>query len=477
VKQTLERELKLDAPAGFVLPQFPGEPIVPRRFTSTYFDTEDRRLAAFGVTLRRRVEQRRGLWQLKLPREDARLEIEEPGGTFTPPAGLLKLLPAMLRGAPLGPVVKIRTIRTGVTVHHDGRRVAEVVVDCAEILEGARVLRRLNEIEAELLDGTEVDLKDLEVALRAAGALAGDGRPKAFQALNYSPPTAPALKKSATDIAVIQRAIADQYRLIVSHDPGTRIGDDPEDLHQHRVGIRRLRSFLSAAIEQLDPDWVKSLSTELEWIGDLMNPVRDLDVMIPHLRMDLALLGEQESNRLRPFIEGLVDERARAREAMLAGLDGERYLKLINSLEEATRSIKIRTDQQPLARGASKAFNRLKRATARFEVEQSDEDLHRVRRRAKQARYSAELVKATSGKGAAAYLSKLKDLQDVLGEHQDATVAEARVREHLDEVEDKPSVFALGRLVERQVARKRAARADFPQAWRPVAAAGRKAWS
>jgi len=59
-------------------------PLEPRTLTSTYFDTPDRALARAGVTLRRRVENRKGLWQLKLPGKGERLELESPGGPAGP---------------------------------------------------------------------------------------------------------------------------------------------------------------------------------------------------------------------------------------------------------------------------------------------------------------------------------------------------------------------------------------------------------
>ena len=70
-----EYERKLDAPAGFELPAFEGEPLESRVFTSYYFDTEDYSLARSRITLRRRVERGTSTWQLKLPRADDRLEI------------------------------------------------------------------------------------------------------------------------------------------------------------------------------------------------------------------------------------------------------------------------------------------------------------------------------------------------------------------------------------------------------------------
>lgn len=477
MKQTLEKELKMTAPPGFALPRFPGTALEPRRFTSTYFDTEDLRLAGLGITLRRRVENRRGLWQLKIPRGVDRLEIEEPGGPLRPPRPISSLLMAAVREKPLGPVAKMRTSRTGLLVSRDSTRVAEIVIDSVDVLDGTRIARRFGELEVELLEGDDADLKDIEVALKASGADSSDGRPKVFQALDLPlPDKGGGSRKSDSDLRLIQIAISDQFRQILSHDPGTRVGDDPEDLHQHRVGIRRLRSFLGAARPMLDPDWVGTLRDELEWIGDLMNPVRDLDVMIPHLRMDLELLEPDEARRLEPLIQSMVQERAEARTSMLAGLESARYLALMETLEEATRSIKVRPDQPGLRTGAVNAFKKLRKAARRLEAQHDDELMHLVRRLAKKARYSAELLQNTAGKPVSKFISKSKGLQDVLGEHQDAVVAEARVREYLAQANDHLGAFAVGRLVERQAARRRAARADFPDAWRAVERSGRQAW-
>jgi CHAD domain-containing protein len=46
-----------------------------------------------------------------------------------------------------------------------------------------------------------------------------------------------------------------QRRALRLHDPGTRLGRDAENLHQHRVAARRTRAFLRAARAYLDADW------------------------------------------------------------------------------------------------------------------------------------------------------------------------------------------------------------------------------
>ena len=133
MKRTIEREIKLRAGAGFTLPRDLGEPFAPRRFSSTYHDTSDHRLAASGFTLRYRDEQGSGAWQLKLPNERDRIELELPGSPGQVPPRFGDLLAATTRGRPLGPVATLDTLRQGVIVRHDGRNLAEVVVDEVQV--------------------------------------------------------------------------------------------------------------------------------------------------------------------------------------------------------------------------------------------------------------------------------------------------------------------------------------------------------
>ncbi|MBW0094267.1 CHAD domain-containing protein, partial [Pseudonocardia sp. KRD-188] len=84
---------------------------------------------------------------------------------------------------------------------------------------------------------------------------------------------------------------------MLAHDPGTRTGEDIEDLHQMRVSVRRMRAALKAARPLLDPVWADGLRAELGWLGGALGPVRDLDVMLLRLRAEVAALpaAEQEA--------------------------------------------------------------------------------------------------------------------------------------------------------------------------------------
>ena len=174
LRETLEREVKLRGGPNFELPELGGEPIEPREFDSTYHDTRDHRLARHGVTLRYRIEKRRGVWQLKLPQGDARLELEVKGTPAAPPQEILSLLPAYLRGEPLVPLARLHTKRTGVRAQG-----AEIVYDEVTLIDERRVARSFEELEIELLEGDEEDLRRIERSLRRAGAVDGETRPRA----------------------------------------------------------------------------------------------------------------------------------------------------------------------------------------------------------------------------------------------------------------------------------------------------------
>src|SRR5262249_27332308 len=129
MRETLDRELKLDPDGGFTLPELPGEALEPRLFTSTYWDTPPRSLAPCGITRRRCGGTGRSRWRRRLPREDGRSGREVDGGPAGAPPELEALLPAHLRYGGLAPVATLRTRRVGVRVVSGDRSLADVVVD------------------------------------------------------------------------------------------------------------------------------------------------------------------------------------------------------------------------------------------------------------------------------------------------------------------------------------------------------------
>jgi CHAD domain-containing protein len=243
-----------------------------------------------------------------------------------------------------------------------------------------------------------------------------------------------------------------------------------------RVATRRLRAFLRAARPLLDVEWAEGLRSELAWLGGALGPVRDLDVLLQHLRDDARGLEPREQRALRRIFDLIEDERRRARQSLLEVLRSDRYLALLDHLEAAVAAPAFVESSTPVAGIAAGEFRKLRRHVKHLGPEPTDEELHAVRIFGKRARYAAELAESSVGKRATRFIVEAKVFQDVLGDHQDAVVAEARVREALTQLGGEALAFAAGRLVEREQARRRAARAAFPESWKRLAKVGKKAW-
>jgi len=476
-KQTLEREIKLHVKRNFTLPPCLGTPLPPRLLLSTYYDTEDYRLAAAGITLRRRIEARQGVWQLKIPRDAARLELEFSGGRLRPPESLTKLLFAHLRGQPLKQIARLRTRRRGLHMVGAEGPLADVVVDSVSALDGRRVLQHLYELEVELTGGSEKDLSQIEKVLREAGAQEGDHRPKVFQVLGLKLPVPVAqAPPEAPPVEHLKAMLQIEVQHLLAHDPGTRRGADHEDLHQMRVATRRLRAYLRAAQPMLVPDWTSTIRSELAWLGSALGLVRDLDVLLGYLDRECATLDPSERRAFGRVLSVLQRERVEARAVLLQALESNRYLALLDRAAAAAHSPAVADAAVSLMDIARAEYKKLRRAMREYGPEAEDTVLHQIRIKVKRTRYAAELAEPSVGSPATRFIRQTMMLQDLLGEHQDAVVSEQRLRRLLGQVSGSVAALSLGRLIERQCERRRRVRAALPKAWAKLQKRAQKAW-
>jgi len=477
VQSTVEREIKLAVGDHFRLPKLPGTPIPRRLLTSTYYDTSQYDLAHAGITLRHRVERWKQAWQLKLPLMKNRQEVELVDRRSIAPTTFRDLLFLHLGRRRLVPVATLRVWRAGVRVHIDRAPVADVTLDHVSVVKNGAVLQRFRELEIEQVNGKDSALPDLERQLRRAGAEDHDGRPKLFRALSLATPSPEPLPASdGPALAHVRWALARHVRWLLAHDPGARLGREPESLHQMRVATRQLRAVLRAARPLLMPEWADSLRDELRWLGRLLGPARDLDVQLAYFREESAALDARDRRPLTPFIAHLETQRHNVQEVLLSELKSARYLDLIRRLQEAPQDPTAVESTMTLRDLAKQEFTKLRNAIRQASHALNNANIHKTRIKTKRARYAAELAEPTTGKPATRFINKARAVQDVLGLHQDALQAEVHIRAFLKQSTSVRAAFVAGRMVERQRQRREKAREKMQRLMRGLVKRGEKAW-
>ena len=417
MRHTGQHELTLGARAGFRVPPLGGLPLETRVFTSVYYDVPGGSLATAGIMLLRRTEGSRSVWQLRLPAEQPLLELEEDGDQGQPPSAALKLLQTHLRHGPLERIAELRTRRSG------------------EL-----------EVELGLRSASPAHLDLLARELAAVGAEPHDELPEQRTS-----------DISGSPMEALRNLLRAQLREIERHDPGTRLGRDPESLHDMRVAVRRTRALLRAGKKLIAAD-MSGLDARLKELGAVLGEVRDLDVLLARLEDEAGELGGEDARQVRALLAALRTERSCSRARLLAALSSQQYLRLLDDTAQAIEDLEPSGAAVTLDDVADRAFAKARKAVHRLPDEPADWELHRVRKLGKRARYAAELV------GRKEFARQAKALQDVLGEHQDAVVAAERLRELAVGATPGQSIAA-GRLVEREVERRATARATWREAW------------
>jgi CHAD domain-containing protein len=488
-----EREVKLSAGDAFMVPDLAGlgDGVVPaprpdQELSTVYFDSEDRRLARWGLSFRYREGQG---WTVKLPGEDTgallvRDEIVFDAGSGAPPPAAVDLVRGYLRHAELAPQVRLRTRRRRVLLQdREGQVLADIVDELVSVLEGEERTGGFRELEVETTDATPAGLLDAAIAcLRDAGAGAPDPTPKYLRAIGGADAAPPELslgklRRSATLGEVVTHAVADGAIRLLRHDPVVRLDADPEGVHQARVATRRLRSDLRTFRSALTVDWVAGLREELGWLGGELGEARDADVLLGRLTDRTAGLPQASADGAKRVIAALATRRTEAHGAVMQALVSDRYLDLLDRLIAAAQAPALVEDQRDRPAGKAlppivrRDWRQLEKKVSSLGKQPADEDLHMVRILAKRCRYAAEACAPTLGKRTHKLAEAAKNLQDVLGELNDAVVAERWLRDWAAHTRSGPGAFAAGELtaMEREAARH--ARSRWPAAWKQVKAA------
>ncbi|MFA3878072.1 CHAD domain-containing protein [Streptomyces sp. MMCC 100] len=489
-----ETERKYEPPSGGVagLPDLTGVgPVASVTATGSeeldavYHDTGDLRLAASSATLRRRTGGPDAGWHLKLPLTgDTREEVWAPLSDDVPES-LRELTLSRTRGVQLRPVVRIRSTRTVRQLRDaEGRVLAELSLDevRADAAASGGGRAEWGELEVELADGVHAGLLDVvEKKLRKKGIVRADSPSKLARALRETGAAVERARPSevvaGSPGAYVLAYVSEQAGKLVSLDPAVR-RDLPDAVHQMRVTCRRLRGCLRSYRSVLDRRVTDPVRAELRWLAGELGVTRDQEVLGERIGAALAELPDElvlgpVAARLRVWeVSHGGEARSRTREALAS----PRYLRLLDALDALVRQPPLRAKAagkpaRTMARAVLKEYGRLAgrmdHALAQPAGRSRETGLHEARKAAKKLRYAAEVARPALGKPVARLGKRAKAVQQLLGEHQDAVVAQDTLRRLAVAAHGAgESAFTWGLLHGRERAGADARQLELPEVWR-----------
>jgi CHAD domain-containing protein/CYTH domain-containing protein len=219
-----------------------------------------------------------------------------------------------------------------------------------------------------------------------------------------------------------------------------RAASDPEALHDFRVSIRRLRSWLRAQRSSLEDSVPKRAVRALEAVAQATNASRDAEVFQGWLathqqalparaRVGANWLSARVADNLSRASEGdpvdLSEEFSRAREALEARLP---YFRLTHHIARGPIGVTFAVGMAALVRQQAGALDR---RLGRVHDASAAAPVHRARIAGKRLRYILEPI-AGHVPGGPELITRLKGLQDSLGDLHDAHVWMEHVREGLE---------------------------------------------
>lgn len=497
----LDVEDKFRVDPEFVLPELNADQsavaaVSPPRtcaLVATYHDTADLRLARSGITLHHRAGEGPPSWQLTLPAEGrpgAGYQLDAPGDAAQIPAALRALVVARTRRGELAARATLRTERTTYDLlDAQCDVVAELVDDHVEAHHGGHQVARFREIEVEDRGGGSQVLDTIGARLCEAGAVLADLQPAVVRVLGHragappDPPLPQPVNRRDPARALVIAALRDHVHRLLDNDVMVRAGLSGDGVHQMRIAARQLRCVLSDFGPLLDPSWSAQLRTELRWLGRQLAPARDLQVVEARL---LAAVDElpQELDRdgaRREVQRILAPEIATAQQVVASTLGHERYLDLLDALVAAATHPRT-SDQADQA--CHKAWPPVVRASRKRLAKRfgaaidggTAESHHRARKAAARTRYLTEALIPVYGKQARQFATAVAEVQELLGEHQDATFAATTVHRIAGASRVAQATFALGALHTDQLRQAATLRERFAQIAPSVARPRNQRW-
>jgi CHAD domain-containing protein len=211
-----------------------------------------------------------------------------------------------------------------------------------------------------------------------------------------------------------------------------RLGNPEDDaaLHDFRVGIRRLRSSVRAYRPELSDSIGGKMRRRLRSLARATNQSRDVEVQLDWLEKQRGTLGPDEVPGFY-WLVGRLEDRKQETHGRAVGRVARRYEKAAARLRRSLGVLRIELQTGPVERLAgfrevtgglvhrhvAALRDQLSRTLDAADFEQA----HRTRIAFKRLRYLLEPV-ARKNRRAGALVRRLKEAQDLLGEHHDMHV-------------------------------------------------------
>ena len=309
-----------------------------------------------------------------------------------------------------------------------------------------------------------------------AGLLAGGLTPQPI------PDLGPVQFSSEASVGEVAFAVLRQhFAAFLRHEAGTRLGQDPDQLHDMRVATRRMRAAIALFGNAL-PVRIGRLRDELGWVASALGAVRDLDVQLEQLEAWVAADEGLDREALGTLADMLSARRDLARANLLQALDSPRYDRLVAAFTPALQHGPLRRSPASRAAAVTEAptlieerYRKVTRGGRRIGPTSTAVEYHRLRIRTKRLRYALQFFAPIYGEAARTLIDRTIDLQDLLGVHQDSVIAVARLRTLVAEEGanlQPATVFAMGEIAQRYEGQAAELRQRFPKAFGRLAGKG-----
>lgn len=264
-------------------------------------------------------------------------------------------------------------------------------------------------------------------------------------------------------------------RTIKINEQGTIADTDSEFLHDFRVAVRRTRVGLSQVNDVLPEDVIARYKAFFSWLGKITGETRDLDVYLLNFDQYKKKLPSVIRQSINPLNNFLLLKKHKSHRELAKKLRSSKYLTMLAEWESYLATSTPATTSETIIQLSAKEFanhriwKTYKQAVkegAAIDKDSPPEAMHKLRKTCKKLRYLMEFFQHLYPERQLEKLIKpLKRLQEVLGEYQDLSIQQERLKQFSEEMQgiNTPSrtFLAMGVLIQELETRKVKARGHF----------------